>query len=70
MQMNQKFQLATVSTKCYKYYDIDHVFNIYQMCCIITFRSVNAVIAEEMNEIHAFTQKCMTPEEWEKKQNK
>lgn len=27
---------------------------------------VNEVLKEEMNEIHALTQKCLTPEQWEK----
>jgi acid stress-induced BolA-like protein IbaG/YrbA len=28
---------------------------------------VNGIIAEELKSIHAFTQKTMTPAEWEKK---
>ena len=27
---------------------------------------VNEVLKEEMKEIHALTQKCVTPEQWEK----
>lgn len=27
---------------------------------------VNAVIKKEMEDIHAFTQKTLTPEQWEK----
>ncbi|XP_037538169.1 bolA-like protein 2 [Nematolebias whitei] len=29
-------------------------------------RMVNACLAEEMKEIHAFEQKTLTPEQWEK----
>ena len=29
-------------------------------------RLVNEILAEEMKEIHALTQKCVTPEQWEK----
>ena len=29
-------------------------------------RMVNEVLKEEMNSIHALTQKCCTPEQWEK----
>ncbi len=29
-------------------------------------RLVNELLKEEMNEIHALTQKCITPEQWEK----
>lgn len=29
-------------------------------------RLVNEALKEEMNEIHALTQKCVTPEQWEK----
>ncbi|CAL1284596.1 unnamed protein product [Larinioides sclopetarius] len=29
-------------------------------------RMVNEVLKEEMNSIHAFTQKTLTPEQWEK----
>ncbi|XP_061394200.1 bolA-like protein 2 [Musca vetustissima] len=31
-------------------------------------RLVNTVLAEELKEIHAFSQKSYTPEEWEKVQ--
>ncbi|XP_005183767.1 bolA-like protein 2 [Musca domestica] len=31
-------------------------------------RMVNSVLAEELKEIHAFSQKSYTPEEWEKVQ--
>ena len=27
---------------------------------------MNTILAEEMNSIHALTQKCITPEQWEK----
>jgi hypothetical protein len=27
---------------------------------------VNEILKEEMNEIHALTQKCLIPEQWEK----
>ena len=27
---------------------------------------MNEILKEEMNEIHALTQKCVTPEQWEK----
>ncbi|CAM4773115.1 unnamed protein product [Rotaria magnacalcarata] len=33
-------------------------------------RLVNEIIKNEMTEIHAFTQKTYTPDEWEKKQQK
>ncbi|CAF0942044.1 unnamed protein product [Brachionus calyciflorus] len=29
-------------------------------------RLVNEILKEEMNDIHALTQKCVTPEQWEK----
>ena len=29
-------------------------------------RMVNEILKEEMNEIHALTQKCLIPEQWEK----
>lgn len=29
-------------------------------------RLVNAVLSEELKEIHAFSQKCLTPDEWDK----
>ncbi len=29
-------------------------------------RLVNTIIADEMKQIHAFTQKCVTPEQWNK----
>ncbi|RMZ99365.1 bolA 2 [Brachionus plicatilis] len=29
-------------------------------------RLVNEILKEEMSEIHALTQKCVTPEQWEK----
>lgn len=31
-------------------------------------RAVNAALKEEIAAVHAWTQKCFTPEEWEKKQ--
>jgi len=31
-------------------------------------RLVNGVLKEEIAKIHAWTPKCFTPEEWEKKQ--
>lgn len=31
-------------------------------------RLVNSALAEELKEIHAFSQKCYTPDEWEKVQ--
>ena len=31
-------------------------------------RLVNSALKEEIAAIHAWTPKCMTPEEWEKKQ--
>lgn len=30
---------------------------------------VNSVIAEELKDIHAFTQKTLTPEQWEKEKS-
>ncbi|KAF2835580.1 bola-like protein [Patellaria atrata CBS 101060] len=33
-------------------------------------RLVNSALKEEIAAIHAWTPKCHTPEEWEKKQNK
>ncbi len=32
----------------------------------ISFRLVNSVLEEELKEIHAFSQKTLTPEQWEK----
>ncbi|XP_055954017.1 bolA-like protein 2 [Argiope bruennichi] len=32
-------------------------------------RMVNEVLKEEMNSIHAFTQKTLTPEQWEKQKS-
>ncbi|KAM9836841.1 bolA-like protein 2 isoform 1-T1 [Aulostomus maculatus] len=33
-------------------------------------RMVNACLAEELKEIHAFEQKTLTPEQWEKQKTK
>ncbi|XP_054723059.1 bolA-like protein 2 [Uloborus diversus] len=33
-------------------------------------RMVNEILKEEMNSIHAFTQKTLTPEQWEKQNKK
>ncbi len=35
----------------------------------VSFRLVNSVIEEEMKSIHAFTQKTLTPEQWEKQKS-
>lgn len=32
-------------------------------------RMVNSVLAEELKDIHAFTQKTLTPEQWEKEKS-
>lgn len=32
-------------------------------------RLVNTVLAEELKEIHAFSQKTLTPEQWEKERS-
>lgn len=37
---------------------------------VFGFSAVNDVLKAEMTQIHAFTQKTYTPDEWEKKQQK
>ncbi|KNC75507.1 hypothetical protein SARC_11971, partial [Sphaeroforma arctica JP610] len=31
-------------------------------------RAVNAILKDELAEVHAFVQRCYTPEQWAKKQ--
>lgn len=41
--------------------------NLYSLACF--HRMVNACLAEELKEIHAFEQKTITPEQHEKQQS-
>lgn len=38
----------------------------FELLFEISFRLVNDALKEEMPLIHALTQKCVTPEQWEK----
>lgn len=40
--------------------------NVFINICVCLFRMVNNCLAEELKEIHAFEQKTLTPEQWEK----
>ena len=42
------------------------ILNKLQVVFNIRSRMVNEILKEEMNEIHALTQKCVTPEQWAK----
>lgn len=44
----------------------DNIVLILQNQLYFFFRMVNEVLKKEMEDIHAFTQKTLTPEQWEK----
>ena len=65
----QKLQLLTRSGGCGQMYEAIIVSPQFtKKTTLARHRLVNSTLKEEIAAIHAWTPKCFTPEEWEKKQ--
>jgi stress-induced morphogen len=60
-------KVEDISDGCGSKYNVLIVSNKFEGQSLLNRqRLVNTIIANEMKQIHAFTQKCVTPQQWNK----